>query len=204
MKRLTGSTAVLALAFALALPALAQDKPMAKTETKVETKKTTVVQPAMAAADSGVKGAALRSLDDAEKKLVDLAEAMPAEKYTWHPEGARSVGEVFNHVAGANFFIPTLLGAKMPAGVDPRTFDKSAGDKAKTIETLKASFDHVKAAINGVPESDLGKSVKIFDHDGTYREVLFILVSHAHEHLGQSIAYARVNGVVPPWSKKGD
>jgi uncharacterized damage-inducible protein DinB len=202
MKRLISSTAVLALALALALPILAQDKGMAKTETKVETKKkTTVVKPAMAAG-SGVKADALRSLDDAEKKLVALAEAMPVDKYTWHPEGARSVGEVFNHVAGANYFIPTLLGVKMPAGVDPRTFDKSAGDKAKTIETLKASFDHVKAAINGVPEADLGKSVKIFDHDGTYREVLFILVSHAHEHLGQSIAYARVNGVVPPWSQK--
>ena len=205
MKRLMGSTAVLALTLALVLPALAQDKPMATTETKVETKKTTVVKPAMAmAAASGLKAEALHSLGDAEKKLLDLAEAMPADKYTWHPEGARSVGEVFNHVAGANYFIPTLLGAKMPAGVDPRSFDKSAGDKAKTIETLKASFAHVKEAINAMPDADLGKSVKIFDHDGTYGDVLFILVSHAHEHLGQSIAYARVNGVVPPWSKKGD
>lgn len=207
MKRLTGSTALLALAFALALPVLAQDAPMAKTETKIETKKTTVVKPAMAAmaaTGSGVKASALRSLQDAQKKLVDLAEAIPSDKYTWHPEGARTVGEVFNHVAGANFFIPTLFGAKMPAGVDPRTFDKSAGDKAKTIETLKASFDHAIAAINALPEADLGKTVKIFDHDGTYLDVLFIVVSHAHEHLGQSIAYARSNGVVPPWSKKGD
>ncbi len=204
MKRLIGSTTVLALTFALALPVLAQDKPMEKVETKVETKKTTVVKPAMAVMGSGLKADALRSNGDAEKKLVDLAEAMPAEKYTWHPEGARSVGEVFNHVAGANYFIPTLLGVKMPAGVDPRGFDKTAGDKAKTIETLKASFAHVKAAISGLSDADLGNPVKIFDHDGTYGEVIFILVSHAHEHLGQSIAYARVNGVVPPWSKKGD
>jgi uncharacterized damage-inducible protein DinB len=204
MKRLTGSTAVLALAFALALPVLAQDTPMAKTETKIETKKTTVVKPAVAATHSGgVKASALHSLEDAQKKLVALAEAMPADKYTWHPEGARTVGEVFNHVAGANYFLPTLVGAKMPAGVDPRTFDKEAGDKAKTVGTLKASFDHVIAAINGIPEADLGKSVKIFDHDGTYLDVVFILVSHAHEHLGQSIAYARSNGVVPPWSAKG-
>lgn len=203
MKRLTGSTAVLALAFALALPALAQDKPMAKTETKVETKKTTVVKPAMAATGSGVKASALHSLEDAQKKLVALAEAMPADKYTWHPEGARTVGEVFNHVSSANFFIPTLTGVKMPAGVDPRAFDKDAGDKAKTVETLKRSFDHAIAAVNAMPEADLGKSVKIFDHDGTYLDVVFILVSHAHEHLGQSIAYARSNGVVPPWSAKG-
>ena len=203
MKRLTGSTAVLALAFALALPALAQDKPMATTETKVETKKTTVVKPAVAATGSGVKASALHSLEDAQKKLIALAEAMPADKYTWHPEGVRTVGEVFNHVAGANYFIPTLWGAKMPAGVDPRGFDKEAGDKAKTVETLKKSFDFAIAAINALPEADLGKSVKIFDHDGTNLDVLLIVVSHAHEHLGQSIAYARSNGVVPPWSVKG-
>ena len=203
MKRLNRSTAVLAVAFALALPVLAQDHPMAKTETKVETKKTTVVKPAMAAAGSGVKASALHSLEDAQKKLIALAEAMPADKYTWHPEGARTVGEVFNHVSGANYFIPTLWGAKMPAGVDPRSFDKDAGDKAKTIETLKKSFESVIAAINALPEADLGKAVKIFDHDGTNLDVLFIVVSHAHEHLGQSIAYARSNGIVPPWSVKG-
>jgi uncharacterized damage-inducible protein DinB len=201
MKRLIGSTAVLALTFALALPVLAQDKAVGKAEPKKADAKPSA--SATAATGSGVKAAALHSLEDAQKKLVALAEAMPADKYTWHPEGARTVGEVFNHVAGANFFIPTLLGVKMPAGVDPRTFDKDAGDKAKTVETLKKSFDHVIAAINSVPEADLGKSVKIFDHDGTYLDVIFIIVSHAHEHLGQSIAYARSNGVVPPWSQKG-
>jgi uncharacterized damage-inducible protein DinB len=205
MKRLTGSTAVLALAFALALPALAQDKPMAQTETKIETKKTTVVKPAMApmATGSGVKASALHSLQDAQKKLIDLAEAMPADKYTWHPEGARTVGEVFNHVAGANYFFPTRWGAKGPEGVDPRSFDKDAGDKAKTIETLKKSFDYLIASLNALPESELSKSVKVFDHDGTYLDFVFIAVTHAHEHLGQSIAYARSNGVVPPWSAKG-
>jgi uncharacterized damage-inducible protein DinB len=197
MKRLIGSTAVLALMLALALPVLAQDKAPGKAEPKKAEAK------AAAAAATGVKASALHSLEDAQKKLIALAEAMPADKYTWHPEGARTVGEVFNHVAGANYFIPTLLGAKMPAGVDPRTFDKEAGDKAKTVETLKKSFDHVIAAINDVPEADLGKTVKIFDHDGTYLDVVFIIVTHAHEHLGQSIAYARVNGVVPPWSQKG-
>src|SRR5258706_3691705 len=195
MKRLIGSTAVLALMLALALPVLAQ------APGKAEPKKAEAKPAAAAAADP--KAAALHSLEDAQKKLIALAEAMPADKYTWHPEGARTVGEVFNHVAGANYFIPTLLGVKMPAGVDPRTFDKESADKAKTVETLKKSFDHVIAALNGVPEADLGKSVKIFDHDGTYLDVVFILVSHAHEHLGQSIAYARSNGVVPPWSQKG-
>ena len=207
MKRLISSTAVLALALALALPVLAQDKPMEKVSGKVETKKAEV-KPAMAAATAaatapGPKADVLRSLADAEKKLVSLAEAIPADKYTWHPEGARTAGEVFNHVSGANFFIPTLWGAKMPAGIDPRTFDKEAGDKAKTIDTLKKSFEHARQAIESVPDADLGKAVKIFDHEGTYREAILIVITHAHEHLGQSIAYARVNGVVPPWSAKG-
>src|SRR5947209_5957185 len=194
MRRLFGSTAVLALALALALPVLAQDKGTAK---KVEAK------PAAAAA-GGTRADLLRSLDDAQKKLVSLAEAMPAEKYTWRPgEGVRSVGEVFGHVSGANYFIPTLWGAKMPAGVDPRGFEKEGGDKAKTVDTLKKSFDHVTQAIQNLPDADLGKAVKIFDHEGTYREAVLVVVSHAHEHLGQSIAYARSNGVVPPWSQKG-
>ena len=198
MKKLIGSTAVLALTLALALPVLAQDKSMGKMEPKKAEAK------AAPAAASGAKADVLRSLEDAQKKLVSLAEAMPAEKYTWRPgEGVRSVGEVFNHVAGANYFIPTLMGVKMPAGVDPRTFDKESGDKAKTIETLKKSFDHARSAIEGLPDGEMGKTVKIFDHDGTYREVVLIVLTHAHEHLGQAIAYARVNGVVPPWSQKG-
>src|SRR4051812_36387743 len=201
MKRLIGSTAVLALTLALALPVLAQDQEMVKAEVKkVETKTAATTTVATA---SGAKASVLFSLDDARKKLVALAEAMPADKYTWHPEGARSVGEVFNHVSGANYFIPTLVSVKMPAGVDPRTFDKSAGDKAKTVETLKASFDHVRKAIEGLSAADMDKPVKIFDHDGTYRDVVLIVLTHAHEHLGQAIAYARVNGVVPPWSQKG-
>ena len=193
MRRFFGVTAVLALALALALPVLAQDKTVEK---KAE------ARPAAAA--GGVKADLLRSLGDAQKKLISLAEAMPAEKYTWRPgEGVRSVGEVFAHVSGANFFIPTLWGAKMPAGVDPRGFEKEGGDKAKTVDTLRKSFDHVTQAIQSLPDADLGKAVKIFDHEGTYQEAVLIVVSHAHEHLGQSIAYARSNGVVPPWSQKG-
>ena len=194
MRRLFASTALLALTLALAVPALAQDKAVEK---KAEAK------PA-AAATGSAKADIVGSLDDAQKKLVALAEAMPAEKYTWRPgEGVRSVGEVFAHVAGGNYFIPTLWGAKPPAGVDPRSFEKEGGDKAKTIDNLKKSFDSVKQAIAAVPDADLDRTVKIFDHNGTVREVLLVIATHAHEHLGQSIAYARMNKVVPPWSQKG-
>lgn len=158
--------------------------------------------PAAPAGD--VRSEILGSINDAREKLVALAEAMPAEKYGWRPgEGVRSVGEVFLHVAGGNYFIPTLWGAKPPAGIDMRNMEKDGADKAKVVDTLKKSFDSVEAAIKAAPAADLDKKVKIFDHDGTEREVFLIVASHAHEHLGQSIAYARMNGVVPPWSAKG-
>jgi uncharacterized damage-inducible protein DinB len=150
---------------------------------------------------SSIKAEILRQIDDAEKKILQLAEATPAEKYTWRPaEKVRSTGEVFLHVAGANYFLPTLWGAKMPEGVNPREFDKNAGDKAKVIDTVKKSFEHARQAINAASDADLDKTVKIFDREGAAREVLLLIATHAHEHLGQSIAYARMNGIVPPWS----
>ena len=199
-KRFLGSTAILALALAIiALPARAQDaKPMEKkAEQKAEMKAD--MKPA-----AGARGEIMGQIDAAEKKLVALAEAMPADKYGWRPgEGVRSVGEVFAHVSGANYFLPTLWGGKIPAGVDPRGFEKEGGDKAKTVGTLKASFDNVRQAIGAVPDGDLDRAVKVFDHDGTVREVVLIIATHAHEHLGQAIAYARMNSVTPPWSAQG-
>jgi uncharacterized damage-inducible protein DinB len=197
MKRLFGSTAVLALTLGvLALPAQAQTaKAMEKQGAKEEAKPASV---------GAVRGSILFQIDQAREKLVALAEAIPAEKYAWRPgEGVRSAGEVFNHVSSANFFLPTFWGAKVPAGVDPRTLEKEmSGDKAKTIDTLKKSFDNLRAAILAEPEADLSRKIKIFGNDATVRDAMMILASHAHEHLGQSIAYARSNGIVPPWSAK--
>lgn len=136
-----------------------------------------------------------------EKKIVSLAEAVPADKFAWRPaEGVRSVSEVYMHVVGANYMLPTMLGAKMPAGIT-RDMEKTVTDKAKVIENLKASFAHARKAVEGVPDADLEKKVKFFGMDKAEREVLMILATHAHEHLGQSIAYARMNGVAPPWSE---
>ncbi|HEX3529661.1 MAG TPA: DinB family protein [Thermoanaerobaculia bacterium] len=155
-----------------------------------------------AEAPMSIRGEILRQIDAARDKLLALAEATPADKFTWRPnDKVRTVGEVYAHVAGGNFFIPTLWGAKMPDGVDPRAFDKDAGDKAKTIATLKASFENVHKAIEGAADADLHKPVKIFAQEGTEIQAMMMLVSHGHEHLGQSIAYARSIGIVPPWSQ---
>ena len=143
----------------------------------------------------------LRQIGAAQEKLVALAEAMPADKYTWRPgAGVRSVGEVFMHVASANYFLPTFWGAKVPAGVDPRSLEKDGADKAKTVAALKQSFDFVHQAIEAVPDSDLHKPVKIFGRDAVVVEVMLGIATHDHEHLGQAIAYARMNTIVPPWS----
>ena len=198
MKRLFGSAVVLALACVLALPAQAQDKAMEKTAKKED------MREQMKSA-GGVRGSILFQIDQAREKLIALANAIPTEKYGWRPgEGVRSPGEVFNHVASANFFLPTFWGAKVPAGVNPQTLEKEmSGDKAKTIDALTRSFDNVREAILAVPDSDLDRKVKLFGQEATVRDAMMVLVSHAHEHLGQSIAYARSNGVVPPWSAKG-
>jgi uncharacterized damage-inducible protein DinB len=153
------------------------------------------------AQDSGRKHDLIASIEDARGKLIQLAEATPPGKYSYRPgKGVRSTGEVFLHVVQANYLLPTLMGVKVPEGMDPMKIENSGADKAKTIEMLKASFDHAENAIRNTPDADLDKTVKIFDHDGTVREVELIVMSHAHEHLGQSIAYARVNGIVPPWT----
>jgi uncharacterized damage-inducible protein DinB len=145
----------------------------------------------------------IRSIEDARGKLLDLADATPANKFAWRPgKGVRSTGEVFLHVAQANYLLPTLMGVKTPEGMDPMHIESSGGDKAKTIALLTSSFDHAEDAIKNTPDSDLGKTVKIFDHDGTVRDVELIILSHAHEHLGQSIAYARMNGITPPWTAR--
>ena len=184
MKKTLCLTFALALAAAVAArPALAHDH-----DTKP-------------AGGTVIKAEIIRQINDAEKKVLALAEATPAEKYAWRPaEKVRSTGEVFMHIAGGNYFLPTLWGGKMPDGVNPREFDKSAGDKAKVIDTLKKSFESARQAINAAPDADLDKSIKIFGEDGTVREVILLIATHAHEHLGQSIAYARMNGIVPPWS----
>ena len=161
--------------------------------------------PAAAPADDSTvpPGASFRAeflaqLDDVEKKLLSLAEAIPQEKYGWRPgEGVRSTSEVFLHIAGGNYFLATFLGADAPK--NDYDLEKIVTRKADVIVELKKSFDHLHAAASRTTE--LEKPVKMFGTSTTNRGVLVTVLSHLHEHLGQSIAYARMNGVTPPWSR---
>ncbi len=152
---------------------------------------------------TGIKAEFARNLGYAGDKLIQLAEAVPAEKYTWRPaEGVRSFSEVFLHAAGANYMIPSFTGAKLPDGFDPKTFEKSTTNKEEIIVQLKKSLEHAKAAADAIADSDLDTTVKWFLGEASKREILFFTAAHDHEHLGQLIAYARMNGITPPWSKK--
>jgi uncharacterized damage-inducible protein DinB len=154
-----------------------------------------------APAVSGLKGDVLWQLTDVEKKLVSLAEATPQEKYGWRPaDGIRSVSEVYMHVTGGNYFLSTFLGAKMPEGLT-RDMEKTVTEKAKVVDAMKKSFAHARKAVEATSDSDLEKKVKFFGQEPSERMMMIVLVSHGHEHLGQSIAYARMNGVTPPWSE---
>lgn len=140
-------------------------------------------------------------LADAGDKLVQLAEAMPQEKFSWAPsKDVRTFSEVLMHVASANYFFPSLVGIKSETMID-QEMTKKVTSKEKIIPMLKASFDFLQKAVNETPDADFNKMVKMFGQDASTRSVFLLGVSHSHEHLGQAIAYVRSNGVAPPWSQ---
>lgn len=148
-----------------------------------------------------MKPQAILDLQQLQKKFVGLAEAMPAEKFTWRPApGVRSVSELYLHVALANYNIPTMMGVAPAAGIDKEGFEKSTTDKAKVIEQLNKSFAFAIGAVEKMTNADFAKPEKKLGPDANDGDVVYFLVVHNHEHLGQSIAYARMNGVVPPWT----
>jgi uncharacterized damage-inducible protein DinB len=152
---------------------------------------------------SGYRAEFLEEVAYYEQRYTKLAEAMPAEKYSWRPgEGVRSVGEVFIHITQANYGIAKALGKDFPAGVDPKALSAMATDKAKTVQALKDSFAHFRQAILALGEGDADKAMKMFGRQTTTRGAFILITGHFGEHLGQSIAYARVNGIVPPWTEE--
>src|SRR6202048_2507952 len=151
---------------------------------------------------SGYRSEVLAEVMIQEDKFLRLAEAVPADKYTWRPApDVRSFAEVFLHVSAANYNIYKLVGTPPPSGVDVKGLEKSTTAKTKVIATLKESFAHARTAITAMPDADLEKSLDWFGGKNTERGILLFIVRHAAEHLGQSIAYARFAGIVPPWTE---
>lgn len=136
------------------------------------------------------------------QQLIALAEATPADKFSWRPaEGVRSTSEVYMHLVRANFLMLDALGHKTPADFKPE-MQTSVTAKADVIRWLKQSLDAVQETRAAAKPEDLQKKVKIFGIDTTEDAIFLRLIIHDNEHMGQLIAYARMTGVVPPWSKK--
>jgi uncharacterized damage-inducible protein DinB len=134
------------------------------------------------------------------RQILQLAEATPEDKFGWRPApGVRSISEVYVHIAMANLLLLERSGAKssFDRSTIPATPEKSITTKADVIAWLKKSFDAVRA---GYESADRQKKVQLFGRDTTTDGVFLRILVHNHEHMGQAIAYARMNGITPPWS----
>ena len=165
--------------------------------------------PLSAQTRDGVMGDLLKDVAALEKKVLDLAKAMPEPAYAWKPsDGARSTGEVLMHVAADNYLLPALLDNAPPkdTGItkDYKTalaFEKKSASKAGVVAELEKSFAFLRTAMNSTTDAQLNQAVEFFGQKSTTRGVWISTTTHLHEHLGQLIAYARSNKVTPPWSK---
>jgi uncharacterized damage-inducible protein DinB len=136
------------------------------------------------------------------RQLVALAQAIPAEKYSWSPgAGVRSTSEVLNHVTLANFGLLSYTGPQMPAELKARDFERRVTAKAEVVAWLERSLEAVKEAHAGIKLDELQREVKVAGRDATVEGMYLRIIVHANEHMGQLVAYARMNGIVPPWSE---
>jgi uncharacterized damage-inducible protein DinB len=135
------------------------------------------------------------------RQLIALAEATPAEKFAWRPAaGVRSTSEVYMHLAISNLSLLSVTGRKMPPDLTSGDMEKTVKEKAEVVSWLKRSLEAVKTAHAAVKPADLVRKVKVNGRDATVEGMYLRIIVHANEHMGQLIAYARMNGVVPPWA----
>jgi uncharacterized damage-inducible protein DinB len=162
-------------------------------------------------ANAGFTADFIADFERAGKRLAGLAGATPAEKFSWAPtDEVRTISEVYAHVVFTNTFLPMALGAAPPEGLEVsedmnpmalmKQWEETITTKDDVIAKLNESFAYAAEAVPTI--TDLETIVETFGFPGTKRAYLLILLTHAHEHLGQSIAYARSIGVVPPWSQQ--
>lgn len=157
-----------------------------------------------APAAPGIRGEIIANMQDASEKVIELAGAVPARKWSWRPaKGVRSVGEAYLHIAQANYLLCSFLGAKppMPEAVLAK-LDTTPTTVDRTLQLLKDSFAFAEKVIADTPDAELATTARFFGQPMTKEAIMLALASHTHEHLGQSIAYARMNGVVPPWTAR--
>jgi len=169
---------------------------------------------AIPVAAQGANAEVIALIDGVEEKTTALAGAMSDEQWAYRPmEGVRSTSEVFMHLALANNFIPSMLGVMPPEGfpvtmgpegpVGMDEYEATTG-RETVMAAMGASFDHVREALAGVSADSMDDEMNVFGQEMTKRGFCIFIATHLHEHLGQLIAYARANEVVPPWTAAAD
>ena len=150
-----------------------------------------------------VKAAFLADIEAMRVKFVGLAEAFPPDKYTWRPmDGVRSVSEVLMLIASEGYgFAPTVFGGKPAMSRDASVGLPMVTDKVQVIGYLDKGFAYAKQSIEAIDPATLAGKRNVFGRDRTTPEIVLMVAGDMHEHLGQLIAYARMNHIVPPWSK---
>ena len=153
-------------------------------------------------APPGSRAELMEQFNTSALKFEQLAAAMPADKFSWSPgPGVMTVAQVYAHVAHYNYRYPSQnMKVAAPRGVRLDTLERMT-DKAQIVALLKASAEYVRQGVKEMPEAQLAQPTSLYGRDVPQWSVLLQLVAHMNEHLGQSIAYARMNGVVPPWSR---
>jgi uncharacterized damage-inducible protein DinB len=143
----------------------------------------------------------LARFEESSSKVLQLAEAIPGDKYSWRPAPeVRSISEVLVHIGLGNYYTTTDAGAKPSLAISDDA-EKRITSKAEVLAFLRASIDHMRHALERLAPADLEHPTTMFGQSTTFQNVYLFGISHVHEHLGQLIAYARMNGVVPPWAR---
>jgi len=160
----------------------------------------------LSAADTAFEAAyrtsLLKSFDEASGKILALAEAIPEKDFGWRPmDGVSSVSEVLVHVTETNLFLGTMLGAPASTALDAKTVGAAMKSKASALAMTKQGMDYIRGVLATVPAADLIAEINIFGTQAPKLRAALLPSDHAHEHLGQLIAYARSNKIVPPWSR---
>jgi uncharacterized damage-inducible protein DinB len=158
----------------------------------------------MAGVPAGVRGELIMNLRDSGGKVMELAGAIPESKWNWRPaKGVRSVGEVYLHITGGNMMFPPMVGATGGMTFEQgESLDKTPKTKEETIKMLKDSYAFLEKSLMDMSDADMDAQVEFFGHKMSKRAMMIVAVGHTHEHLGQSIAYARMCGVTPPWTAR--
>ena len=160
-----------------------------------------VAQEKAAALPGSVTDSFLKQSKRVQGQMEALLGAIPQKKLNWRPmKGVRSIAESFMHAGGGNYLLAVPLGGTAPKDFEESAYEKSLTDKAQILDAIRKSFDEINEAVRKTPEDSYGKTVKLFGMELTTLDIIFAAATHQHELLGQQISYARMNGIVPPWT----